>query len=233
MTEETSMLRVNNLHKSYRNTAGGVVRKVIARLDLVVKAGDKIAIMGPSGSGKTTLLNLLGSLDTPDKGEIIVGGTLLSEMNSAQVLAFRNKSAGFVFQFHHLLPQCNLLENVMLPTLPLKGDNAGAGQRAEELLKFMGIWEQRFQKPGELSGGECQRAAVARALINQPKLLLADEPTGSLDIQNAGLLTDLLININKQMGVTLIIATHSHAIADKMDKVYRLEEGSLISTVMQ
>jgi lipoprotein-releasing system ATP-binding protein len=220
-------IHAENLWKTYRNSLGQVDREVLKGLNLNVGKGEKVAIMGPSGSGKTTLLNLLGTLDTPDKGHISIGGQLISEMTTNEILGFRNKTAGFVFQFHHLLPQCTLWENVLLPTIPLNKKDEAIYQRAEELLHYMGVWEQRHHKPGELSGGECQRAAVARALINQPDLLLADEPTGSLDKKNADMLIDLLININKEMGITLIIATHSHAIAEKMDKVYEMGAGVL------
>jgi lipoprotein-releasing system ATP-binding protein len=228
MNPENILVQAENLHKTYRNTLEGAERVVLKGLELQLSAGEKIAIMGPSGSGKTTLLNLVGSLDSPDRGMVRFEGQPLSEMSEEQVLAYRNKTAGFVFQFHHLLPQCTLLENVLLPTLPQKGDKSAAGKRAEDLLKFMGIWAQRNNKPGELSGGECQRAAVARALINRPKILLADEPTGSLDENNAGVLMDLLAEINRDMGIALMVATHSASIAARMDKTYRISDGKLV-----
>lgn len=228
MNPDEILIKAENLHKTYRNVMGGTERRVLAQLDLVIRKKEKIAIMGPSGSGKTTLLNLIGTLDTPDSGVIRFEGRSLSELGTDQVLAFRNRTAGFVFQFHHLLPQCTLLENVLLPTIPNKGDRSAANQRAGELLQFMGIWDQRHNKPAELSGGECQRAAVARALINQPKILLADEPTGSLDAENAALLMDLLTGINQNMGVSLIVATHSPVIARRMDSVYRIADGKLV-----
>jgi ABC-type lipoprotein export system ATPase subunit len=221
------LISAKNLFKTYHNSLGGASREVLKGLSLEVKAGEKIAIMGPSGSGKTTLLNLLGTLDTADNGEIVIAEKELNNMSEKEIMGFRNKTIGFVFQSHHLLPQCTLFENVMLPTLPHKGDKQQAALRAEELLKYMGVWEQRNNKPGELSGGECQRAAVARALINEPDIILADEPTGSLDAKNALLLTDLLSEINVKMNVTLIIATHSSVIADKMDRVYVIKDGKL------
>ncbi len=223
-----NLVVAEDLHKSYRNAMGGAERKVLIGLDLAIKAKEKIALMGPSGSGKTTLLNLIGTLDIPDSGVIRFEGRSLSDWDTDQVLSFRNQTAGFVFQFHHLLPQCTLLENVLLPTIPNKGDRSAANHRAGELLQFMGIWDQRHNKPAELSGGECQRAAVARALINQPKILLADEPTGSLDEENASLLMDLLMGINEEMGVSLVVATHSPAIARRMDTVYRIAGGKLV-----
>lgn len=202
------------------------MRTVLSDLDLDVVAGKSIAIMGPSGSGKTTLLNLIGTLDQPDSGSIQLGNQLVSNMSETEVLHFRNQEAGFVFQFHNLLPQCTLLENILLPTIPSKEDKTA---RAEELMAFLGIKEQQNQKPGELSGGECQRAAVARALINAPSLLLADEPTGSLDQKNAEQLIDLLLDINRSMNVTLLIATHSKSIAQRMDLIYTLQDGKLIA----
>lgn len=222
-------ITVNNLSKTYRNSLGQVDREVLSGLDLEIEKGKKIAIMGPSGSGKTTLLNLLGTLDSPDKGTISINRQMISEMKEIELLRFRNTEVGFVFQFHHLLPQCSLWENVLLPTLPNKIHKKEMHERAEELLKFLGIWEQRHNFPAELSGGECQRTAVARALINQPELLLADEPTGSLDRKNADILVDMLININEESGITLVIATHSADIAKRMDQVYHIEEGRLKS----
>jgi len=221
------IISVKKLSKKYTQSLGGAVREVLTELDLEVPAGSKIAIMGPSGSGKTTLLNLIGTLDKPDAGEINIDNQPVSKMSEKDMLHFRNQKAGFVFQFHNLLPQCTLLENVLLPTLTYKGDKSAVNNRAKELIEFMGIKEQQNNKPAELSGGECQRAAVARALINAPEILFADEPTGSLDSKNAELLIDLLIDINRKMQVTLIIATHSKSIAQRMDKVYTIQDGKL------
>lgn len=218
------------LFKTYHKSLDAAKREVLTGLDLEINSGEKIAIMGPSGCGKTTLLNLLGTLDTPDSGEIILGGKSLSVLTQNQILALRNQQIGFVFQFHHLLPQCTLWENVLLPTLPQKGNKSEYHKRAEELLRFMGLWDYRNSKPGELSGGECQRTAVARALINQPQLLLADEPTGSLDEKNASLLMDYLVSISKELKITLIIATHSMEIAKRMDRVHGIREGKLVLT---
>lgn len=221
-------ITVKNLAKSYRQSIGGAVRTVLSDLDLEIASGETVAIMGPSGSGKTTLLNLIGTLDKPDAGSIRLGDKLVSEMSETQVLDFRNQQAGFVFQFHNLLPQCTLLENILLPTLPTKGDKTALNKWAVELMAFLGIQEQQNNKPGELSGGECQRAAVARALINAPTLLLADEPTGSLDQKNAVQLIDLLLDLHKKMNVTLVIATHSKSIAQRMDRIYTIQEGKLV-----
>jgi len=221
-------ISVKNLTKSYRQSIGGAVRMVLSDLDLEVATGETIAIMGPSGSGKTTLLNLIGTLDKPDAGTIKLGNMVVSDMTETDVLSFRNQEAGFVFQFHNLLPQCTLLENILLPTLPFKGDKSALNKRAEELMAFLGISDQQNNKPGELSGGECQRAAVARALINSPSLLLADEPTGSLDQKNSEQLIDLLLDINRTMNVTLLVATHSKSIAQRMNRIFTIQEGKLV-----
>jgi lipoprotein-releasing system ATP-binding protein len=223
------IIQLKNISKKYTNSLGHVSRLVLNDLNLEVEKGEKIAIMGPSGSGKTSLLNLIASFDYPDEGEIIVKNQFLSKMKNEEILRYRNKSVGFIFQFHHLLPQCSLFENVLIPTLADKKNNRDSYvKKAESLLSFMGVWEQRNNKPSELSGGECQRAAVARALINNPEILLADEPTGSLDEKNANMLIDLLVEINKKEKISLVIATHSMEIASKMDKIYKIKDGKLI-----
>ncbi|MFA9392836.1 MAG: ABC transporter ATP-binding protein [Prolixibacteraceae bacterium] len=201
--------------------------KVLDQLSVDVKKGEAVAIVGPSGTGKTTLLNILGTLDKADEGSVSIDGADIMLLNSKTQPEFRNKKIGMVFQLHHLLPQCTLWENVLLPTIPLKANNGKAEKRAEELLKRTGIWEQRMQKPAELSGGECQRAAFVRALINEPSIILADEPTGALDEENAETLSDLLLELNKEMGTTLIVVTHSSVLAAKMDKTYELHSGKL------
>ncbi len=220
-------IQATNLFKTYHKSLDSAKREVLTGLNMEISSGEKIAIMGPSGCGKTTLLNLLGTLDAPDSGEIILGERKLNGLTEKDILALRNQQIGFVFQFHHLLPQCTLWENVLLPTLPQKGSKRDSHERAEELLKYMVLWDYRNSKPGELSGGECQRTAMVRALINQPQLLLADEPTGSLDEKNAGLLMDHLVNINRDMKITLVIATHSMEIAKRMDRVYGIRDGKL------
>jgi len=219
------MLILNSITKSY--PAGSGSREVLREINLEVNPGDTIAIIGPSGSGKTTLLNIIGTLDQASSGSAIFKGHNLLGMNPKELAAFRNKEIGMVFQLHHLLPQCSLWENVLIPTIPLKNSNGKSLKRAEELLKRTGIWEQRHQKPSSLSGGECQRAAVVRALINQPSLILADEPTGALDHQNALILANLLTELNQEQGTALIVVTHSMELASKMDKVYQLSDGIL------
>ncbi len=218
--------KLTNINKTYFNGAKG--RKVLSNLNLEIQKGDCIAIVGPSGSGKTTLLNILGLMDKPDSGEIQFSGQSLNSLSKKQELAYRNKDIGFVFQLHYLLPQCNIIENVLIPTLANKSNTSENENRAEELLKSLGIWERRFQKPSELSVGECQRAAIARALINQPSVLLADEPSGSLDSENAKALAKLLIDLNLEKKVTLILVTHSMDLAQMMNKVYRFEGSQLI-----
>ncbi len=220
------MLQLQSITKSY--PSGSTVRTVLDGLSLDVEKGETLAIVGPSGSGKTTLLNIIGTLDKADSGTAVFEGANLMEMNSNELPGFRNRKIGMVFQLHHLLPQCTLWENVLVPAIPLKSKNNEAEQRAEELLKRTGIWEQRFQKPAELSGGECQRAAVVRALINRPSLILADEPTGALDHENAELLTNLLLELNKELNTALIVVTHSMELALKMGKVYKLVDGKLV-----
>ena len=220
------MLQLQSITKSY--PSGVLPRKVLDNLSLEVKRGETIAIVGPSGSGKTTLLNIVGTLDKADSGEALFEGIDLTKMNYNKLPEFRNQKIGMVFQLHHLLPQCTLWENVLIPILPFKNDDGNAEQRAEALLKRTGIWEQRSQKPAELSGGECQRAALVRALINRPSLILADEPTGALDHDNALNLIDLLLELNKEQGTALIVVTHSLELASKMDKVYKLTDGKLL-----
>jgi len=219
------MIRAENIVKSYRSVAGGPDRLVLDHLTLQVEKGQSVALMGPSGSGKTTLLNILGTLDTPDSGDYFLNAVRVNTLNEKELLRLRSRSIGFVFQSHRLLPQCTLLENILLPTLASGLKPTEAFLR--ELLEQLGVWEQRLQKPAEMSGGECQRAAVARALINRPELLLADEPTGSLDKTNADSLIDLLLETSRKYGTTLVVATHSDRVANRMDTIYSLENGKL------
>jgi lipoprotein-releasing system ATP-binding protein len=221
----TSLLTLNHVSKAY--PSGNSVRKVLDHLSVEIAKGETMAVVGPSGSGKTTLLNIIGTLDIADSGKVMFEGVDINTLNSKELPLFRNKKIGMVFQLHHLLPQCTLWENVLIPTLPLKAWNTDTEKRAEALLKQTGIWEQRFQKPTELSGGECQRAAVVRALINKPSLILADEPTGALDHENAQLLIDLLLELNREQGTTLVVVTHSLELASRLDKTYKLVDGKL------
>lgn len=191
------MLEIKNLSKSFVS-GSGVKRIILDQLNLNVKTGEKIAIVGPSGSGKTSLLNLIGTLDHPDSGDILLDNEAVFKKNENELAAFRNQSIGFIFQLHHLLPQLSLIDNVLLPVLAQKSKIGKTEQElAEQLIKSLGLVEVKYQKPAQLSGGECQRAAVARALINQPKLLLADEPTGALDENSSEQLSDLILGLTK------------------------------------
>jgi len=220
------MLKLENISKSYGNKQTGNYQLVIDNISFEIKEGDKIAITGPSGSGKTTLLNIIGTLDKPDQGFIYYKENEITQLSGKKLVEFRNQEIGFIFQMHHLLPQCTVLENVLIPTLPNKKD-LDAIARAEELIRRVGLWDHRHKKPQVLSGGECQRVAVIRALINNPELILADEPTGSLDDENTGNLMDLLMEISKDRNLSLLMVTHSIEIAKTMDRIYRLKEGHL------
>ena len=200
---------------------------VLNNLDLEIKQGESLAIVGPSGSGKTTLLNLAGGLDHPDEGSVIYRDADITRWSSSEMDRYRNREVGFVFQFHHLLPQCTLLENVLLPTLLDRQGSKEHEARAGQLLKRVGIWEHRDKTPSMLSGGECQRAAVVRAMINSPSILLADEPTGALDSANVDALTGLLLELNRENHITLVVVTHSLSLAAKMGRTLELKEGRL------
>lgn len=225
------LLKLNQITKSYYSGNSPSGRVILDQLDLEVNPGERIAIVGPSGSGKTTLLNLIGTLDQPDSGKMYFENQDLSVFTDQQLAGFRNEKIGFVFQMHHLLPQLTLLENILLPTLTDKKlQGKETLERAQKLISRMGLTEVAHQKPAELSGGECQRTAVVRALINRPKLILADEPTGALDQKSAFNLTDLLVELNKEEGLTLIVVTHSMDVAKKMDRIYQLENGKLVES---
>lgn len=221
------MLKLENLTKSYPSPSGNADVPVLKNISLSVESGASIAIVGPSGSGKSTLLNIIGALDKPTSGSVQLDGQELSELSDKELAQIRNEQIGFVFQLHHLLPQLTVLENVLIPTMPLK-TTADAEPRAKELLQRVGLGSHFDFRPAQLSGGEQQRVAVVRALINQPKLLLADEPTGSLDQDSSQNLAELLIQLNEQENVTLITVTHSLELAQKMKTVYTLKNGQLV-----
>lgn len=223
------IVELKNITKYYQNSGSTENRIILDDLSLAIEKGESIAIVGPSGSGKSTLLNVISSLDTANSGSMIFDGEDLTKKNEKELANFRNQNLGFVFQSHHLLPQLNLIENVLLPFIPVKdkAKKKAAEKRALDLLDFVGLSELIFQRPGQMSGGECQRAAVVRALIHQPNLILADEPTGSLDKIAAEQLGDLLVSINEKQGVSLVVVTHSMDLAKKMKKIYQLEEGRL------
>jgi len=219
------LLNIQTISKSYGT------QKVLNDISLNIKKGETTAIVGPSGSGKTTLLNIIGALDKPDSGSIVFNGQDISKMTPDEQSNFRNRNIGFVFQMHYLLPQCTLLENVLIPTLTYtdKTKKKEAESRAVQLIERVGLKEQMHKLPGQLSGGECQRTAFVRALINRPSLLLADEPTGSLDSETATVLTDQLLELNKEFETSLIVVTHSMQLAEKMSKVHQLKNHTLAS----
>jgi len=222
------LVEVSHLTKSYRAPDGTDAVEVLHDLDLCVEAGETVAILGPSGCGKSTLLNIIGALDQADSGEVQVAGQELNQLDAAGLAKFRNETVGFVFQLHHLLPQCTILENVLVPALAQpKRDDEALQTRARELLEAVGLAHRSNHRPGQLSGGERQRAAVARALINQPKLLLADEPTGALDRVNATRLADLLLDMNRAHRLPVIMVTHAVDLARRMNRILELADGKL------
>ena len=203
---------------------------VLRGITLEIARGESLAIIGPSGSGKSTVLNIIGTLDRPTSGRVLLDGKDLSQLDDTELAAVRNQQIGFVFQAHYLLPQCTVLENVLVPTLAGKSaSRAGAEQRAKQLLERVGLGQRLGHRPGQLSGGERQRVAVVRALINQPKLLLADEPTGALDRVSAQELAQLLVDLNRERGVTLVVVTHALDLAHRMSRVLELRDGGLFS----
>jgi len=223
------LLKLENISKSFGSENDATKREVLKDLSFTIDEAESVAILGPSGSGKSTLLNIIGSLEYPDMGSVAYKGKDITGKSEKELDDFRNREIGFVFQFHHLLPQCTLLENVLIPTLMLKDKKSKSEKlaQAEHLLKRTGIWDHRDKLPGKMSGGECQRAAVVRAMINKPSLLLADEPTGALDSESVEIMTDLLLDLNKNDGLALLLVTHSVELAARMDKTYELRNGKL------
>lgn len=223
------MIELDQVSKSFPDADGASERLVIGEITLAVGQGERLAVVGSSGCGKSTLLNLMGTLDLPSSGEVRIGGKAVSGMVENELAALRSETIGFIFQLHHLLPQATVIENVMLPSLALKvGPPPGEVRaRAEELLKRVGLDAQRDQKPHQLSGGERQRAAVVRALINRPGVILADEPTGALDQARAGELVDLLVDLNENENVALVMVTHDLSLAARMGQVWRIVDGKL------
>ncbi|SRR6266498_3860765 len=230
MLPSPPLLKLEKVSKTYVGTESASSVTVLREVDLELAGGDSVAIIGPSGSGKSTLLNILGTLDHPTGGRVWLAGQDLSRLEEAQLAAIRNRQIGFIFQAHHLLPQCTVLENVLVPTLAERKSKArdGAVERAETLLQRVGLGQRLHHRPGQLSGGECQRVAVVRALINQPKLLLADEPTGALDRASAQGLSRLLVDLNREEHVTLVVVTHALDLARQMDRLLELRDGQLV-----
>jgi len=218
-------LTVENLDKEYPTRSGPLV--VLSGINLTLGDGEAMAVMGPSGSGKSTLLNILGTLETPTRGRVSVDGVDPFGLREPALAAFRNRHVGFVFQDHHLLPQCSVLENVLVPTLVADGDRNGFEAEARRLLERVGLSSRLDHRPAELSGGERQRAAIARALVCKPKLLLADEPTGNLDRKTAQSVGELLSELHRQEGAVLVVVTHSPELARLFPRRSEMADGRL------
>jgi lipoprotein-releasing system ATP-binding protein len=210
-----------------RFNEGASMLVVLHGVDLQVQPAERVAIIGTSGSGKTTLLQIMGGLDEPDEGEVFINGEAMHGTDEKTKGDLRNRNVGFIYQFHHLLPEFSAEENVAMPLMIRREPRAVAIEKARELLGRVGLGERLHHKPGELSGGERQRAAVARALITRPQLVLADEPTGNLDAGNGGHVLNLMLELNQEMKTSLVIVTHDHSIAAKMDRILVLEDGAL------
>lgn len=214
-----SMIQLHGITKSFGSL------QVLRGIDLQVNRGEVVAIVGPSGAGKTTLLQIMGTLDRPDEGEVIIDGENVSRLSATKIAHFRNKNIGFVFQFHQLLPEFTALENVMIPALIGGTSKKDARKRAQELLDFMGLADRAEHNPNQLSGGEKQRVAVARALVNHPAVVFADEPSGSLDTHNKEELHRLFFDLRDRMGQTFVIVTHDEALASQTDRTIHMLDG--------
>lgn len=225
-TDGDVLLTVQGLEKRYQQ--GNRTLNILQKLNLRLRSGEITALVGPSGSGKSTLLHILGLLDTPTGGQIIIGDQIVGKMNDSARTRLRNKSIGFVYQFHHLLPEFSAIENVAMPLIISGTNMREAKDRAEEYLKAMGLAERVKHRPAELSGGEQQRVAIARALVNQPKLLFADEPTGNLDPETSQEVFDILMDQVRSRGIGALIATHNIALAEEMDRILELKSGKLV-----
>ncbi len=224
------MIELKNVSKSYPGPEGGRSLTILQDINFELRTGSSAAIVGPSGSGKSTLLNIIGALDTPSSGEVRVNGQNLQKLNAKEAAAYRNLTVGFIFQLHHLLPQCTVLENVLIPAMAghSKENASTLNQRARVLLDKVGLSARATHRPGELSGGERQRVAIARSLINRPKLLLADEPTGALDQGNSGNLLSVLLQLQRDENLTLLVVTHAMDVAKRLQNTYVLDNNQLV-----
>ncbi len=231
MASAEPWLKIAGVSKRYEAAEAANAVTVLENVSLEVAKGESLAIVGPSGSGKSTLLQIIGTLDQPTSGTVVLDGKELSQLTADEVATIRNRAIGFVFQAHFLLPQCSVLENVLVPTLSKASEREEKGEQLEErakrLLSRVGLSGRLEHRPGQLSGGERQRVAVVRALINSPKLLLADEPTGALDHASATALGALLVELNREEAVALIVVTHARELAQRMGRVYELMDGRL------
>jgi lipoprotein-releasing system ATP-binding protein len=226
MTEQKqTVLECRSVVRRFRE--GGSVLEVLSGVDLKIEPAERVAIIGASGSGKTTLLQIMGGLDDPDEGQVFIDGQLMHGSSEVSKGDLRNRYIGFVYQFHHLLPEFTAQENVAMPLLIRRETKADALRQAKNLLARVGLGERLTHKPGELSGGERQRAAVARALITRPQLVLADEPTGNLDAANGEQVLKLMLELNEELQTSLVIVTHDQSIAARMDRILLLEDGKL------
>ena len=228
-SNQVPLLNVENLTREFISSESGEPLRVLRGLSLEVARGESIAIVGSSGCGKSTLLNLIGTLDEPTSGTLTFDGRDLSQLNAEELALLRNCEMGFIFQSHHLLPQCSVMENVLVPTIAHRTTSTSDEERGRRLLERVGLGERLSHRPSQLSGGERQRVAVVRALINEPQLLLADEPTGALDEDTADKLGQLLVELNKEEKVTLITVTHSPRLAERMGRTLKLADGRILS----
>lgn len=216
------MIRLTGIHKSFGQL------EVLKGIDLHIKEGEFVSIVGASGAGKTTLLQIIGTLDTDNEGEVVINGVNIKKLSDKELSAFRNKQLGFVFQFHQLLPEFTALENVCMPGLIARRNSKEVEEKAKELLTKLGLQDRFHHKPNELSGGEKQRVAVARALINDPKLILADEPSGSLDSGNKKELHSLLRKLCNEYGLTILLVTHDNELAETSDRIIEMRDGMIV-----
>lgn len=223
---DSGFIAIRGLHKNYRDGKGNILH-ILRGIDLEIARADTVSIMGVSGAGKSTLLHLIGALDHVDQGSISIGGVELSDFSGEESARFRNETIGFVFQFHHLLMDFSALENVMMPIWIKARRTVACQDEALELLKEVGIADRAHHKPSQLSGGEQQRLAIARAIANKPRILLADEPTGNLDEETGDKVSALLHRLNRELGLTLILVTHNQKIATQMARQFVLEQGKL------